>query len=330
MKQRNLSLSFWFLIFVSGCGCFIQLNESIKVSTIGERRDATFEEGALIEPQHISCITFGFPKRTVNEIDIINDRWHTGLQYVRKGELSFLESEALEMHRDLIHDVESQQVSGMLFECGVAKGGSSLLLSIVKHPNRCLHLFDTFQGMPKPSAADGPDVHERYKVIQDGKAGKNYYGYMKNLQQVVKMHIDKAGNNSTVYLHKGLFADTVWPVGPVAYAHLDGDWYESTIGMLERVHPFISIGGYMVLDDVEHFSGSRKALEDFFNFDVDLWLDQVKTFRANGDRSKCRAQHEGISYSLELRSRVVAKKMGEGGAEHEMKLCASKETNAGA
>ena len=42
-----------------------------------------------------------------------------------------------------------------------------LLASALKQPQRCLHLYYTFEGIPKPSPGrDGKDVHERYRVIQ--------------------------------------------------------------------------------------------------------------------------------------------------------------------
>jgi Macrocin-O-methyltransferase (TylF) len=254
----------------------------------------------------ISCPAYDFPERTQDEIQSINMKWEEALDYVSRSKLSFIRRPSLEMHRDLIHDIESNQIPGMLLECGVAKGGSSVLFSVVKNPERCLHLFDTFQGIPPPSKFDGADVHKRYKDIQDGKAGENYYGYMKDLLGFVQDNINKAGNNQSVSLHKGLFNGTVWPVGPVAFLHLDGDWYESTYGMLERVQPLLSVGGYIVVDDALTWSGAREAVSDFFNIDVQQF---AKLKRTEEDRPKCLAQNNGNFYALELWSKVFVKKL---------------------
>lgn len=284
----------------------------------------------------ITCPTYSFPSRTPEEVSNINEKWDKGRQFVMEKKLSFLQLNALKMHRDLIHEIESQKVNGMMLECGIAKGGSSVLLSIVKNPDRCFHMFDTFQGMPPPTSSDGPDVHKRYKDIQDGKGGQNYYGYMKDLQGFVQNNIDQGGNPSQVHLHQGLFQDTVWPAGPVAFAHLDGDWYESTIRVLERVHPVLSEGGYIVLDDVEHYSGARDALGDFFNMDVAQWLKSAKSKNTKNtdntiDSANCLVQRDGIKYSMEFRVRVIAKKIytkkgntDAGTDETLLKLCASK------
>ena len=287
-----------------------------------QKKKKTIED--VNESLHISCPAYTFPKRTIEEVTFINRKWSKAFEEVKQGQLSFLEIDALEMHRDLIHTIESNQVPGMVLECGVGKGGSSILLSIAKHPDRCLHLFDTFQGLPPPTKEDGPDVHNRYKEIKEGKAGKDYYGYMKDLDNYVKGKIEDLGNNKNVYLHKGLFDDTVWPVGPVAFAHLDGDWYESTFGMLERIHPVLSIGGYFVLDDVQEWSGARDAFRDFFDVDVNSWMTQSAPFRKDMNRPKCLVEHKGIFYSLELRERVVVTKL-DPTVQSELKPCIKKD-----
>ena len=66
-----------------------------------------------------------------------------------------------------------------------------------------------------------------------------------------------------VELVRGLFADTIRLQEPVALAHLDGDWYESTMTCLERLAPLISPGGRIVLDDYYAWSGCRGAVDDY-------------------------------------------------------------------
>jgi asparagine synthase (glutamine-hydrolysing) len=313
ISKRNVIFS-----ALSLFGVAVLLSQKISQTDhfINVEKWSEFGDGQILEMTgvdqslFISCSMYDFPKRTPDEVKSINIKWQNALDYVNREQLSFLARQDLKMHRDIIHDVETKQVPGMLLECGVAKGGSSLLLSVVKHPNRCLHMFDTYQGLPPPTAADGADVHKRYKDIQDGKAGANYYGYMKDLQGFVQGHVNKGGNSAQVTLHKGLFKDTVWPIGPVAFAHLDGDWYESTYGMLERVQPVLSVGGYVLLDDVEAWSGAREAFGDFFDVDVHLWLNQSFAFKYKQDgRPQCLAQNAGNLYALELWLRVLVTKL---------------------
>jgi asparagine synthase (glutamine-hydrolysing) len=49
----------------------------------------------------------------------------------------------------------------------------------------------------------------------------------------------------------------------VAFAHLDGDWYESTMTCLTRIAPLLSPGGRIVLDDYYAWSGCRRAVNEY-------------------------------------------------------------------
>jgi asparagine synthase (glutamine-hydrolysing) len=133
---------------------------------------------------------------------------------------------------------------------------------------------------PGPGEKDGGDVLERYETIAAGKSeglgGDTYYGYESNLLAIVEANfasfdVPIASNN--VNLIQGLFEDTIRPDGPVALAHVDGDWYESVRVCLDRIWPAISTGGRIVLDDYYSWSGCRSAFDD--------WLPAVDDCRVN-------------------------------------------------
>ncbi len=67
-----------------------------------------------------------------------------------------------------------------------------------------------------------------------------------------------------VHLIKGLFEDTLICKQPVALAHIDCDWYDSVMVCLERIVPMLTPGGVLVIDDYEHWSGCREAVEEYF------------------------------------------------------------------
>ena len=52
---------------------------------------------------------------------------------------------------------------------------------------------------------------------------------------------------------KGFFKDTMpsCPVKQLAILRLDGDMYESTIQVLEVLYDRLSIGGYIIVDDIQ-------------------------------------------------------------------------------
>ena len=114
-------------------------------------------------------------------------------------------------------------------------------------------------------------MHKRYQKIVSGTSkgigGETYYGYRDNLYDEVgdsftRHGIDPAQHN--VELVQGLFQDTLKVDEPVAFAHLDGDWYESTMTCLERIVPHLVVGGRIVLDDYFHYSGCRDAVDEYF------------------------------------------------------------------
>ena len=180
----------------------------------------------------ITCPQLDFAPRKKEEEDGFQRAWTSAVKFVKENRLTFLPQDALKYHRSKLYDIESKGVPGTIVECGVAKAGSSISIAAYKNPRRCLHLFDTFEGIPQPSAKDGSDVLARYRDIQKGKAAckrgssrcdKSYYGNMENLLAYDISQFESAGlppKENAVYFHQGLFDDTVWPEGPIAYAHL--------------------------------------------------------------------------------------------------------------
>ena len=62
-----------------------------------------------------------------------------------------------------------------------------------------------------------------------------------------------------------MFEDTVRIDEPVAFAHLDGDWYESTMTCLpSALRRYAVRGGRIVLDDYFKWSGCRPAVDEYF------------------------------------------------------------------
>ncbi len=115
-------------------------------------------------------------------------------------------------------------------------------------------------------------MHKRYEQIKGGGAkgvgGETYYGYRDDLLHEVTESFSRHGvplAENNVELVKGLFQDTIDLDEPVAFAHLDGDWYESTMVCLERIAPLLVPGGRIVLDDYHDWSGCRAAVDEYFS-----------------------------------------------------------------
>ena len=74
-----------------------------------------------------------------------------------------------------------------------------------------------------------------------------------------------------IHFVKGLYEETLQVDTPVAFAHIDCDWYDSVKVCIDRISDRVSPGGIMLFDDYNSFAGCRKA--------VDEWLGKDKRFR---------------------------------------------------
>ena len=202
---------------------------------------------------------------------------------VRRRRLTLIPPEVLGELRDRMRAVESARVPGSVIEAGCALGGSAIVLAATKRRDRPMAVHDVFGLIPPPTDADGEDVQRRYERITAGDAtglgGDVYYGYQENLRDRVAQNFRDCGvdpEKRNVTLVEGLFQDTVRPTGPVALAHVDGDWYESVKVCLDRVWPQVSDGGAVVVDDYFRWSGCRKAVDEFLSGRSDVRVEMLR------------------------------------------------------
>jgi hypothetical protein len=190
---------------------------------------------------------------------------------VRQKALTYLEPHALTDLYDAVRALEERKAEGAIIEAGCALGGSAIVITAAKRAERPFFVYDVFGTIPPPSDQDGADVHERYRIISSGQStgigGEIYYGYVDDLLGKVRENFRTCGappEENNVRLVPGLFQDTIHLSEPVAFAHIDGDWYESVLTCLQRIEPFLTPGGVLVIDDYDHWSGCRKAVDEYF------------------------------------------------------------------
>jgi predicted O-methyltransferase YrrM len=189
----------------------------------------------------------------------------------RAEHLTYLKPANLRELASIVRQIESDGLPGLVIEAGAARGGSAIVLAAAKAPERPMKVYDVFGMIPAPGEHDGADVHERYAKIAAGGArgvgGDTYYGYRDDLYEEVTESFSRLGvplEEHNVELVRGLFEDTIRLDEPIAFAHLDGDWYESTMTCLERIAPLLVPGGRIVLDDYYKWSGCRAAVDEYF------------------------------------------------------------------
>lgn len=161
-------------------------------------------------------------------------------------------------------DACRRDLPGDFAECGVAGGGSSALLAYVikTHSKRSRRLFsfDTFEGMPTPTAADTcGGVDALSSGWADGTCAAP-------IESVLRAAAD-LGAEDVVLPVKGLFADTLprmrSEMGSLCLLHLDGDWYESTRDILVNLFDLIVSDGYLQVDDYGYWDGCKRAVHEF-------------------------------------------------------------------
>lgn len=170
------------------------------------------------------------------------------------------------LHR-LAAEVARRGVPGAFVECGVGRGGCAGLLAHHAGRGRTTWLFDSFQGLPEPSAADGPAAI----AYADGRAA----GALVPIGRCVGAEADVrrllfgelGADEAAVRIVPGWFQETLpaarAAIGPIALLHLDGDWYASTKACLEQLYDLVTPGGVVVIDDYDDWPGCRRATDEF-------------------------------------------------------------------
>lgn len=178
---------------------------------------------------------------------------------------------------DIVRLINSDGIPGDLVECGVWNGGAVGLMGIVNRgfpgPDRRIHLFDSFEGLPPPTVLD-VDVYAGYAesaVAETGPGELAAIGACKGDGQpiVESFLVDRLGlPREQLVFHVGWFQDTVprarETIGDIALLRLDGDWYESTKVCIENLYDKLVPGGFLVIDDYGCFEGCRQAVDEFF------------------------------------------------------------------
>jgi asparagine synthase (glutamine-hydrolysing) len=189
---------------------------------------------------------------------------------IRARNLTYLSDAKLASIAATCRKIEDDRLPGLFLEAGCALGGSAILIESVKNPARPLRIYDVFDMIPAPSQEDPPEVHDRYRTISEGTSpgigGETYYGYRDNLYDLVCVNFEKFGIDlaaRSVSLVKGLVQDTLKVDQPVAFAHIDVDWYAPVFTSLVRIFPHLSVGGSIILDDYYDWGGCRKATDRY-------------------------------------------------------------------
>jgi len=145
--------------------------------------------------------------------------------------------------------LQSRNLVGCTAECGVYKGGSSVLIAALS-PDKTHYALDTYEGMP--DVISGIDSHQKGDLTPPKKHDiESLFKQQPNIRMV-----------------KGLFKETFQRIKDniFSFVYVDADLYQSTLECCEFFYPRLTFGGIMLFDDYLERStrGVKKAVDEFF------------------------------------------------------------------
>jgi hypothetical protein len=161
----------------------------------------------------------------------------------------------------LMEDVLKRGIPGDFIECGAWRGGATIFMRAILKAyavtNRQVWVSDSFEGLP-------PADEEKYP---------SDYGLHLDSYQYLAVSLEKVKDNFASYglldgqvqFLKGWFKDTLpsAKIEKLAVLRVDGDMYESTMDVLKNLYPKLSVGGYVIIDDVGAMPTCKKAVDDY-------------------------------------------------------------------
>ncbi|WP_280296208.1 TylF/MycF/NovP-related O-methyltransferase [Nocardia abscessus] len=157
---------------------------------------------------------------------------------------------------------------GAVVELGCYKGAMSAWMRALLdfcRSTREIHVFDSFEGLPRPSEIDGDHLKEG-----DVRASR---------EDVLDLH-ERLELRPPI-VHPGWFEDTLGELpDKIAFAYIDADFYESMACALRAVLPRLVPGATVIMDDYAdlarnphawaEMAGVKKAWDDVTGGRLDL------------------------------------------------------------
>ena len=185
--------------------------------------------------------------------------------------------------------VAQNGVPGEIVECGVWKGGCSILIAETLRKygveDKKVYMYDTYAGPSEPTSADilmssNAPAKQKY----ESQKRNDHVDWMYSPVEEVRRNVNAANYPGENFeLVEGDVQETIPSVAPadIALLRLDTDWYESTYHELEHLYPRLVVGGVIIADDYNWWEGATKAVDAYFEQqDVGIWLQVDSAYGA--------------------------------------------------
>ncbi len=153
---------------------------------------------------------------------------------------------------------------GDVCEFGVAQGATSALLATeMAETAKKLWLFDSFEGLPRPSAKDVL-IHDIFELGSIEKyAGTMAFEQDHVMRRLRDVDVDLRRVNVVPGFIEKTIASPALPT-QVCFAYVDFDFYEPIQVALEYLDRTLVPGGHVIVDDYGWFSAGAQAAVDEF------------------------------------------------------------------
>lgn len=169
-----------------------------------------------------------------------------------------------------VDHVVRHRLQGDIVECGVWRGGSMMAVALALmargEASRHLYLYDTFEGMSEPTAADKSHTGESAEA-QLARTARGEGVWCEAGLDDVQANLWSTGYpKDKIHFVQGKVEDTIPGTLPerIALLRLDTDWYESTRHELQHLYPRLVQHGPLIIDDYGHWQGARRAVDEYF------------------------------------------------------------------
>lgn len=182
-----------------------------------------------------------------------------------------------------VNYITRANIFGAIVECGVWRGGSmmfvSSLLCRLKEQSRDLYLYDTFDGLPRPSEEKDIDLFGNRAIdawkARSRSAHSSYWAAASLSEVRSNMEMTKYSPDKIHYV-EGLVEETLQDcsIDRIALLRLDTDFYASTKVELTCLYPLLKKGGVLIIDDYGHFLGVKEAVDEYFS-EIPILLNRI-------------------------------------------------------